>query len=411
MNKKVFWTAPFGYRENFLIMLGILFAGTVLQSAVGCFNVYLLHRPVNYYLFGIVCFICFCLSKGKNPVSQWVASLPLAVSLIVVMLFLAGIMGVVPQVQSQAAEDHSWVSRLGLTSVTKSWQFVLCYALLLFSLGTLAFKRLVKWNKKNIFFFMNHGGLFLVLLGAGLGTGDMQRFVMYVYERQVEWRVYSKKMDVLELPLAIQLYDFDMEYYPPKLVLIDRKTGEVLPKGKPEFFQLDINGVQKGFLGDWQINVLTYYHKAVWAGNGEYKENGMTGSSPAAKITVTNRKTGQTKTGWVTAGNLSQFVSALYLDDSTACVMTKAEPKRFLSDIAVMTQDGQKIRTVLEVNKPLRIGSWTVYQYGYDERLGNLSPYSSFELVYDPWLYVVYAGFIMLCFGAFFMIWHGKKES
>lgn len=410
MKKKALWTAPFGFRENFLIVFGLFCVGTALQYAAGCFDVYLLCRPVNYYVFGFVCLSCFLLSKGKNAVSRWLASLPLAVCLMAAMLFLAGIMGVVPQVQGHASAEPDWADRLGLTSAVKSWQFVLCYVLLVFSLGTLTFGRLTAWNKKNVFFFMNHGGLFLVLLGAGLGAGDMQRFVMHVYEKQTEWRVYGEAGEALELPFAIHLNDFAMEYYPPRLALIDRKTGDVLPKEKPQFFQLAANGLQEGFLGNWHINVLTYYHKAVWAGNGEYKESGMTGSSPAARITTTDRRTGQSKTGWVTAGNLSRFVSALYLDDGTACVMTKTEPKRFLSDIEVMTRDGQKIRTVLEVNRPLRIGSWTVYQYGYEEKLGNMSPYSSFELVYDPWLNVVYLGFVMLCIGSFFMIWLGKKE-
>ena len=90
--------------------------------------------------------------------------------------------------------------------------------------------------------------------------------------------------------------------------------------------------------------------------------------------------------------------------------MTKADPKRFLSDITVITKDGEKIRTTLEVNSPLRVGSWVIYQYGYDEDLGALSNYSSFELVYDPWIYVVYCGLIMLCLGSVFLIWLGRKK-
>lgn len=408
MNKKALWTAPFGWQESFLIILGLFCIGTLLQYVTGAFNFLLLHNPVNYIVFTALCIVCFFLSKLKNTLTNWLTSIPFSIVLMGAMLFLTLLMGLIPQLET-AAHSHSLLDKLGFSIITRSWQFVLLYSLLLLSLGTLSFKRLTVWNRKNIFFFINHAGLFLAIAGAGFGAGDMQRFVMYVDENQTEWRVYNENREAMELPLAITLHDFSMEFYPPKLVLIDRKTGDALPHDKPQFFQLEPKTVQ-GQLGGYRLEVLTYYHHAVWAGNNEYKEYDMIGSSPAAKIKAANIKTGESKTGWVTTGNMQQFVSALYLNDEHALVMTKADPKRFLSDITVITKDGEKIRTTLEVNSPLRVGSWVIYQYGYDEDLGALSNYSSFELVYDPWIYVVYCGLIMLCLGSVFLIWLGRKK-
>lgn len=408
MNRKALWTAPFGYQESCLILLGLFCIGTLLQYFTGTFNFLLLHTPINAIVLGSLCVLCFFLSKIKNTFTSWLTSLPLTVSLMGAMLFMTLLMGLIPQL-SPTAHGHSLIDELGFSKITRCWQFVLFYSLLLIELGTLSFKRLTVWNKKNIFFFINHAGLFLAVAGAGLGASDMQRFIMYVDENKTEWRVYNEKQEAIELPLAILLHDFDMEYYPPKLVLIDRKTGAALPQKKPQFFQIDPKFTH-GQLGSYQLEILTYYQNAVWAGNNEYKEYDMIGSSPAAKINVTNTKTGKEKTGWVTTGNMSQFVSALPVSEEISLVMTKADPKRFLSDITVMTKDGEKVRTVLEVNKPLRVGSWIIYQYGYDENLGELSPYSSFELVYDPWIYVVYCGLIMLGIGSVFLIWLGKKE-
>lgn len=408
MNKKTLWAAPFGWQESFLVVFGLFCIGTLLQYVIGSFNFLLLHNPVNYFVFGALCVFCFLLSKIKNTFTNWLTSISFSIVLMGAMLFLTLLMGFIPQLDT-AAHSNSLLDELGFSAITRCWQFVLLYFLLLLSLGTLSFKRLTVWNKKNIFFFINHAGLFLALLGAGLGTGDMQRFVMYVDENRTEWRVYNENREALELPLAITLHDFSMEYYPPKLALIDRKTGEALPLDKPQFFQLDPKTAH-GQLGGYRFEVLTYYHHAVWAGNNEYKEYDMIGSSPAAKIKMTDKKTGESKEGWVTTGNMQQFVSALYINEEHALVMTKADPKRFLSDITVETKDGQKIRTTLEVNSPLRIGSWVIYQYGYDEDLGALSTYSSFELVYDPWIYVVYCGLIMLCLGSVFLIWLGRKK-
>ncbi len=412
MNKKALWTAPFGWQESFLIVLSLFCIGTLLQYMIGSFNFLLLHNPVNYVVFAVLCVVCFILSKIKNTFTNWLTSIPLSIVLMGFMLFLTLLMGLIPQMaplSAPGAHTHSLLDKLGFSIITRCWQFILLYFLLLLSLGTLSFKRLSVWNRKNIFFFINHAGLFLALLGAGLGASEMQRFVMFVDEGKTEWRVYNENQEAMELPLAITLHDFSMEYYPPKLALINRKTGEALPLDKPEFFQLAPKTVH-GQLDEYRLEILTYLHHAVWAGNNEYKEYDMIGSSPAAKIQITSTKTGESKTGWVTTGNMQQFVSALYINDEHALVMTKADPKRFLSDITVLTKDGQKIDAILEVNRPLRVGSWVIYQYGYDEDLGALSPYSSFELVYDPWIYLVYCGLIMLCLGSVFLIWLGRKE-
>ena len=75
-------------------------------------------------------------------------------------------------------------------------------------------------------------------------------------------------------------------------------------------------------------------------------------------------------------------------------------PKRFASDISVYAEDGQDIRGTVEVNKPLKVNGWKIYQYGYDSMLGSESPYSVFLLVKDPWLPAVYAGIFLMLAGA-----------
>lgn len=81
-----------------------------------------------------------------------------------------------------------------------------------------------------------------------------------------------------------------------------------------------------------------------------------------------------------------------YYDDMT--------PKRFASDISVYTQDGKNIHGTVEVNKPLKVNGWKIYQYGYDNAQGSKSPYSVFMMVKDPWLPAVYSGIFMMLAGA-----------
>ena len=75
-------------------------------------------------------------------------------------------------------------------------------------------------------------------------------------------------------------------------------------------------------------------------------------------------------------------------------------PKRFASDISVYTEDGKKVRGTVEVNKPLKVNGWKIYQYGYDLSRGADSPYSVFQLVRDPWIFWVYLGIFLMIAGA-----------
>jgi ABC-type transport system involved in cytochrome c biogenesis permease subunit len=90
-------------------------------------------------------------------------------------------------------------------------------------------------------------------------------------------------------------------------------------------------------------------------------------------------------------------------------------PKRFASEIQILTQSGKNIETIVEVNKPYEVDGWKIYQYGYDTQMGAQSQISILELVSDPWLPWVYAGFYMMLAGAVVMtlmvLWHRLKNA
>lgn len=79
-------------------------------------------------------------------------------------------------------------------------------------------------------------------------------------------------------------------------------------------------------------------------------------------------------------------------------------PRRFASDISVSTEDGNSLRGTVEVNKPLKVNGWKIYQYDYDYTMGSKSPYSVFLLVKDPWLPAVYTGIFLMLAGALLLI-------
>ncbi len=99
---------------------------------------------------------------------------------------------------------------------------------------------------------------------------------------------------------------------------------------------------------------------------------------------------------------LQQFIMEVYDDGS---------PKRYASDIHILTKSGKNIHTTVDVNKPVEVDGWKIYQYGYDEAMGAQSRISIFELVSDPWLPYVYTGIYMMLAGALLMFITGVQRA
>ncbi|MDL2211188.1 cytochrome c biogenesis protein ResB [Bacteroides sp. OttesenSCG-928-M17] len=407
-NRRI-WQMPWGYTESVIITCGIIVVGLLLQLTIGSFNFYLLAAPVNLYI-GVAVLLLSVASLWirKSPFMKWFTGVPFAVCLISALLILSLIMGLTPQV-AFTENPTTIFSRLGFDNMTHSWAFVFIYFIILLSLGSLITRRLYRFRWKDYGFYLNHIGLWLVLFASGLGYADMARYVMYVREGEVEWRVYDDNNNVKELPIGIKLNDFDMEEYPPKLTVIDRQSGEPQPTHNPDYYHIDVKS-PVGRLNGWDIEVEEYIHQAVRSSDSTYREVPMPGATPAVKIRAVNSN-GKETSGWICGGNQAQLYMTLSLDEQQCIVMTVPEAKRFMSDIEAYTPDGAVKKGVLEVNHPLRIGNWAIYQYGYDDKAGRLSSYSSMELVYDPWITPVYIGFALIALGAISMILTGKNTK
>lgn len=99
---------------------------------------------------------------------------------------------------------------------------------------------------------------------------------------------------------------------------------------------------------------------------------------------------------------LKRFIMDVYDDGS---------PKRFASDVEILTKTGKRLVTTIDVNKPAEVDGWKIYQYGYDQQAGAMSRISILELVSDPWLPVVYVGIYMMLVGAFLLFVMGGRMS
>lgn len=406
---RMMWQHPWRYRESIAFVAGIVVVGMLLQFATGEFAFDLLRSPVNLILgAGIVAIVAIVAVFRRNPVFAWFTDVPLSVTLIASLLLLGLVMGLTPQASTRVLGERLLTSVLGFDRMTHSWPFVLVYLTTLLSLGALIVKRLFPFRKSDYGFYLNHIGLWLLLFAVGLGAADMERYLMKVYEGEVEWRATDSRDRTVELPIAVELNDFYMEEYPPSLTVIDRQTGQSMPEERPEFFPLDVKR-SKGMLFGWEIELKSYIHDAVRNSDSTYHEVHMPGASPAAYVSAYHPQTGERREGWVCPGNVSQLYMVLNLDSAYCIAATRPEPKRFVSDMRVYRKGEGTVDTQLEVNKPYRAGAWMIYQHGYDNLAGKMSNFSTVELIYDPWLPAVYAGIIMLAAGSVCMLWIGNR--
>lgn len=85
-------------------------------------------------------------------------------------------------------------------------------------------------------------------------------------------------------------------------------------------------------------------------------------------------------------------------------------PKRFCSSLTL--ESGRQQKSVqVEVNKPASFKGYTLYQDGYDQNLGENTPYSIMLVVKDPWISGVYAGIFLLLAGAIGLIIYGPVKK
>ena len=383
------WKQPWGYAEGWVICAGLLITGFGLQLITGPVQAGLFQYPVNVaggLIFLLVLCIGFVVGR-KITVVQWFSGLTASITSLSALLSVVLVMGFVGP---------------GIERITMSWPFILLFLYFLFVLGFVTLKRIVSFRWRDVPFMLNHVGLFITLLAAILGNGDLRRLRMTVPLENPEWRASDEKNEMIELPLAIELRSVTIDEYRPKLMLIDNTTGKALPEKQPENILVEEIPLA-GNLQGWKVEVTRSLPMAACVMGQDtinFVEFHSEGATTALYVKARNELTGRQKEGWVSCGSYIFPYISLQLDDAVSMVMPEREPRRFASDVMVYTKDKQTKEARIEVNKPLSIAGWKIYQLSYDETKGKWSRMSVFELVRDPWLPIVYTGILMMIAGA-----------
>ena len=408
-NNKKQW----GITESVILCVILFAAGLLIEYFAGpvtfAFWVYPLNLIVGaVFVYAIVMVHWF---GRKKSWGRWLSGVPMTLGVIAWMAYLAILTGLIPQ---SGAADISGVAgllvRLGFTHIVSSWFFLLHAGLFLFVLGLVILKRLTTFSWRNVAFFLNHLGLWIAFAAGVLGSADRRELNMALPLGQEINTAVNKITDQhYSLPFTVTLDEFIMEEYPPKLAMVDN-DGVYLPEGKPAFISVD--EIEKaGDLLGWNIKVTSYLEEAASGKTKEFHPTTMRGGATAVRISATNAD-GMAQEGWVSAGNFMVEPVVLSLPVANRhIVMLEREPKRFASALTVEKSDGSVLKTIVEVNKPLSVEGYHLYQTSYDRPLGRWSHYSGLMVTYDPSYKIVFAGIYMMLAGALLMFLLGAKKK
>ena len=390
-------------KEGFVTGAGLILVGLALQYSVGPLDWSAFAFPINAIC--LVLYLAFLALiyalRHRVRLFSFFFTTEAAVPTLVYAALLTVAMGLTRQV----APHERAIDPIGLTRMLSFWPFVLIYGRLTGIVGLIAIRQILHFRLRELPSLLSHLGVFIAIVAATLRSADMERVKLTASMDMPEWRA-THEQGFLELPLAIQLEKFTIDEYPPKLLIINSKTGKSIPAKNPEIVLVDKH-FREGKLLKWRIRVrqnLPLAAPVVTSDTVKYVGWGSSGAVTALLVEAQpmegDRAVGKPLVGWVTCGSYLFPFQELKLTKDLSLVMARREPERYASRIHVYTRSQKNIVATVEVNKPVSVDGWRIYQLSYDESMGRWSETSTFELVKDPWLPAVYVGIFLLLAGA-----------
>lgn len=400
--KSRIWDAPWKYSESFVIIFTMIVLGFALEffseqkmaSPQFPSNIYILSGFI-----GFIILLYFILKQTSNTLLfNWLKSPFLAISSISGILFLVILMGSFTQ---DLPSSNHLVNSLGLNNIAFSYPFVISLLFFLSNLIFIIIHRLNKFSVRNFLFAINHVGIFILAIALMFSVGDIQKHTV-----RVDKDNYLHNLEGEALPFALRLQDFSIDFFTPKMAIVDNRTDEVINTNQV-LISVDTDSILE-FAG-YQISVKQYIPKSVKQGDKYYFVNDV-GFAPSALVEIIDKDKNISEE-WISCGSFVYPSEFAEVDSNYTLVMLDPESKKFQSKIGVYYPDNTRESILLEVNRPITIGDWDIYQTDYDKEMGTWSDYSIIEMVRDPWLPVVYLGIFMLIIGAFLLMFIGKNEE
>ena len=271
-------------------------------------------------------------------------------------------------------------------------------------IGIAVFRRLLQIPA----LLLMHLGCILILLGGmwGSNAGHVAQKQLFGIDKVVRGQLRMKIGDqtpknqiviedsnsVRELPFAVRLKDFRMEYYEPGDVFIHSRKGRAwrLP-AKPGA------QVSLGELGKITVQGVFRNFKLRVEGDKQVPYDAPGDSNPAVQVVV------ERPDGTTTAGYVFEYFAPIFTEAIGFDLTYRRAVKDYISEVEIVADGQTAAAKAIEVNQPLHYGGYHLYQYSVDE--DGAGQYTVLEVVSDSGLNIVYGGYVMLIAGVFWHFW------
>lgn len=390
-----------GYSLSFLIAFVLLIIGVIIELFSSHNGITMPKWPINIVILGIVVVYIIVLNYfWKSDLKKWFSSIKSTIGAISAYAILVLIMGFVAQ---DDLASNVLIKNLGFSHINKSWPFLLISAYLLTILGFVILKRLKKILKfRNFAFFLNHFGIWLVIATASVGSSDLQRLTLPLYENQISSYAIKDDSTLVQLPFTVELNDFYIKNFNPNVIVFNPNTREILNEPGINYSADSLNSFT---YNNWTVEIVETLPKSVFNGS-EFVFKDTTTSQFSAFVKISDGN--ETNKVWISSGNYIDASAVSILENNLAISLSLPAEKKYVSEISIFN-DNVKIDSLkIEVNKPYKYMGYKIYQQGFDNANGQ--DITILEVVKDPWLPVVYIGLIMLTIGSTMLLWLGKKR-
>ncbi|MDP6524416.1 MAG: cytochrome c biogenesis protein ResB [Kiritimatiellia bacterium] len=384
--------------------------------------------------------------QPKSPLMRVISllgSLKFAL-LIVVLIAVACIIGTLLPQGSQVAKylqqnpdaksRMDMLTAMGLTNVFSASWFTMLLVLLSASLSVCTSRRVsaaVK-AKKGLVRVRITGSVIthvsmLLILGGGVIRGVWgQKGYMELREGQMATFFMSEKGDVQQIPFGVHLLDFDIEVYEKPGDTPAMPDSDSLGQVIAQWPEKELAAAIPVVLGaeyiwpselevskaddSYHIRILQYLPDfAVDVDTREVISRSAEPKNPAVLVSVVSAS-GNTNDHWLFA-NFPDFDMHANSDSNTVSTPFKLvfergsgasregpppQVKDYKSHLQILENDKVVLEKIIEVNAPLSYMGYSFYQASYDP---NDLTYTLLQVVKDPGVPVVYAGFALMILG------------
>jgi len=270
--------------------------------------------------------------------------------------------------------------------------------------GLVLFRRLLQIPA----LLLTHIGCILILLGGMWGSkaGHVMQKQIFGIDKVLRGQLRLKIGDqtpkgrvevedgnsIRELPFAVRLKDFRMEYYEPGEVTIQSRAGKLWRLPAKPGVQLSL-----GELGKVTMQKSFANFKLRAEGDKQVPYDAPGGSNPAVQLLV------EKPDGTATAGYVFEQFAAVFPQAVGFELTYRRAIKDYISEVEVVADGKTAAAKAIEVNQPLHYGGYHLYQHSLDE--DNAGQYTILQVVSDSGLNVVYGGYVMLIAGVFWHFW------